>query len=262
MSPVAKYLCAVVAWLALSFVANRSLFHILERHVTPAALEAVLWGTVAALFVLCMAAATLIGRKSLSRHPNLPSLPTIEQPVRSQTVIDPKKWRLDPETGEYNLITFKATDGILTDASTYRERLGRRLQAQKDMYPARVMTLTCIVVVVVGYIGVRLLSEGPCDIFLCYGPHDPAINVPAVLIYAAGVVGLFCYGWSWASQAIQLRYDPALQLGPYPTLPQNPEDALNVDDPSDARQPGLSEIESMLHGRTHGGSGREPSFPA
>lgn len=167
------------------------------------------------------------------------------------TEIDPRKWSFDPETGEYHQVTLTHNEGSLLDGRTYHKRLTDRLIVISQMKRDRNFAIASAIIFAISFYVFRSL----------YGSSGtPGASLLSTAIAALSGCGTIALGVSWLRKYISLR-TKELDAGPPPVTPQSPEDALNVNDPNDARQPSLTEIEHRLHARARSVDD-EPNFSA
>jgi hypothetical protein len=107
----AKYICAFLVWFVFGSLIDLFFLPILARHTHYGTADRVELMLLVALFLLCALATRLVGR-----HKN--------KIVAPQSPPDPRKWHLDPHTGEYSRIKSGFMGYVhLNKNDTYAERV-------------------------------------------------------------------------------------------------------------------------------------------
>lgn len=186
-----------------------------------------MWTIVAALFVLCFAVATLVGRKKL------PRLPSIRRQSAPPAAIDARKWSFNPETGEYYRITFTTPTHTLLSPESFGERRVRRTLAVKRLNETVYVTLLSFAIAIIGNIAERMTATGSCGVIFCDGRSTAdGFAYLLVIIYPFALLALIVSIGAWTYQAIQIQLNPEFDEGP-PPVPR----------------PGREEVESQkVHG--------------
>ena len=168
------------------------------------------WFSGAAIILFAVTTAIWIARRRVRR--NLPAI------YGSQ--IDPKKWALNHETGEYWRITYSHPEGNLYDDAGYAQRLGRRLVVYQEMRGLVIATVVCLLLMVACGFWIHLGARGPCGLFYCdmkRDGNDLAAVVGTFVYFGGGFIGIgSLIGWllSWWKLG-----KPEFELGP-PPVPQ------------------------------------------
>ena len=121
--------------------------------------------------------------------------------------VDPNKWHLDQETGEYKRILYESSDGsLLLDKSSYSDRKTKALLNARDANKCRTYFLVCWPLLCVLFIFYRL-------------GFDPAGFV--AIFVAIGTAGC---GIGWMFGAVVMNEIVQSKLGPAPVPPPGREE--------------------------------------
>jgi hypothetical protein len=222
---VLKYVCAVVVWLILASLVDLFLRPIFNWHMqleTAVRLELMI---VAALFILCMLGARLIKHRERERP---------------QAAPDPRKWRFDPDTGEYSRITGRFRGRIIySQTDTHEKRWF-------DEFHRIVILRTGLVCLIVG----AFVFYGA----LLYADEHPQIGGPLIVMVLSGVFVLI--GGSMAIMGIPRHRGD--RIGPEPIPPPGREEVERQKVHGEGRLMTREEMDRALRGNAQ--SGQKQTF--
>jgi len=155
--------------------------------------------------------------------------------------IDPKKWALDPETGEYRRITFSSKSGVLVNKASYHERSTKRLVVIRSVYgllKGFALAAAALVVCIV------LTQSAVAHNY--HGSHFLLIML-GLLGCLLSVGGLFYAALFLLTSFIQLQ-SAELELGPPPDPQPGREEVEQQKAYGDANAASVQDIHQILGG--------------
>jgi len=135
-------------------------------------------------------------------------------PATREPQIDPKKWSLDPDTGEYYPVTFIGKDGTLVRTITYEERRVAYLKGERSLVRSRklliyIAVITVVLASITEYLWRVVAKQHPIDIVY--------IGAACFTIFpVTGGLAFVCEFVSWLRREYHFAGAKERDVGPRP----------------------------------------------